>query len=199
MRSTRKTNFAGAVRAKNTGPTPSSRWACCSTAKGCLWPITCFRKRVGKIVIKPDYEPDKRGFGLGRLIVVADKGLNCGDNIAYQLAQGNGYIYSQSIRGADQEFKQYVLEKTAYNKNGENSSCKSRVYPRESPLLTPRVKRRRSGSTRSRSCFTVRNMPTKPDMSGTGPWPRQKVSAKPVRSQTSPGLQRRQLYQGVAV
>ncbi|NCC62976.1 MAG: transposase, partial [Verrucomicrobiae bacterium] len=41
----------------------------------------------------------KEDYGLGRLVVVADKGLNCGDNIACQLAQGNGYIYSQSIRG----------------------------------------------------------------------------------------------------
>jgi len=73
----------------------------------------------------------KEDFGLGRLIIVADKGLNCGDNIAYQLAIGNGYIYSQSIRGADHEFKQYVLEQKGYTKNGENSKCKSRIYPRE--------------------------------------------------------------------
>ncbi len=41
---------------------------------------------------------EQEDFGLGRLIIVADKGLNCGD-IARQLAIGNGYIYSQSIRG----------------------------------------------------------------------------------------------------
>jgi hypothetical protein len=73
----------------------------------------------------------REDFGLGRLIIVADKGLNCGDNIAYQLAIGNGYIYSQSIRGADQEFKQYVLDQNGYGKNGENSKCKSRIYPKE--------------------------------------------------------------------
>lgn len=73
----------------------------------------------------------KEDYGLGRLVVVADKGLNCGDNIAYQLAQGNGYIYSQSIRGADQEFKQFVLEQGGYRKNGDDSRCKSRIYPRE--------------------------------------------------------------------
>ena len=84
-----------------------------------------------KLSLNPIMNRIKEDFGLGRLIVVADKGLNCGDNIAYQLAQGNGYIYSQSIRGSDQEFKQYVLEKTGYKNNGENSICKSRVYPRE--------------------------------------------------------------------
>ncbi|HHW32203.1 MAG TPA: transposase [Clostridiaceae bacterium] len=64
------------------------------------------------------------------IVVVADKGLNCGDNIAYQIASGNGYIYSQSIRGADQEFKQYVLDQSGYRVNAEYK-CKSRIYPRE--------------------------------------------------------------------
>jgi transposase len=84
-----------------------------------------------KLSLNPIMNRTKEDFGLGRLVVVADKGLNCGDNIAYQLAQGNGYIYSQSIRGADQEFKQYVLEQSGYRQNGESSQCKSRIYPKE--------------------------------------------------------------------
>jgi transposase len=84
-----------------------------------------------KLSLNPLLNRLKEDYGLGRLVVVADKGLNCGDNIAYQLAQGNGYIYSQSIRGADQEFKRFVLEQSGYRKNGENSRCKSRIYPRE--------------------------------------------------------------------
>ncbi len=84
-----------------------------------------------KLSLNPLLNRLKEDFGLGRLVVVADKGLNCGDNIAYQLAHGNGYIYSQSIRGADQEFKQYVLEQGGYRQNGENSKCKSRIYPKE--------------------------------------------------------------------
>jgi transposase len=85
----------------------------------------------------------REDFGLGRLIIVADKGLNCGDNIAYQLAIGNGYIYSQSIRGADQEFKQYVLDPNGYRKNGENSKCKSRIYPREITFTTAEGKKKK--------------------------------------------------------
>ena len=84
-----------------------------------------------KLSLNPLLNRLKEDFGLGRLVVVADKGLNCGDNIAFQVAQGNGYIYSQSIRGADQEFKQYVLEQTGYKPNGEHSKVKSRIYPRE--------------------------------------------------------------------
>ena len=84
-----------------------------------------------KLSLNPLLSRTKEEYGLSRLVVVADKGLNCGDNIAYQLAQGNGYIYSQSIRAADQEFKQYVLEQSSYRKNGDNSRCKSRIYPKE--------------------------------------------------------------------
>ena len=84
-----------------------------------------------KLSLNPLLNRLKEDYGLGRLVVVADKGLNCGDNIACQLAQGNGYIYSQSIRGADQEFKQYVLEQNSYRVNGESSKCKSRIYPKE--------------------------------------------------------------------
>jgi transposase len=84
-----------------------------------------------KLSLNPLLSRLKEDYGLGRLVVVADKGLNCGDNIAYQVAQGNGYIYSQSIRGADEEFKRYVLEQNGYRPNGENSKCKSRLYPRE--------------------------------------------------------------------
>jgi len=84
-----------------------------------------------KLSLNPIMNRLKEDYGLGRLVVVADKGLNCGDNIAYQIASGNGYIYSQSIRGADQEFKQYVLDQSDYRPMGEYSKCKSRIYPKE--------------------------------------------------------------------
>lgn len=84
-----------------------------------------------KVSLNPILNRVKEEYGLGRLVVVADKGLNSGDNIAYQIASGNGYVYSQSIRGADQEFKQYVLDQSGYQVNGEHSKCKSRIYPRE--------------------------------------------------------------------
>jgi hypothetical protein len=83
-----------------------------------------------KLSLNPILNRVKEDYNFGRIVVVADKGLNCGDNIAYQIASGNGYIYSQSIRGADREFKQYVLEQSGYQGNDE-FKCKSRIYPRE--------------------------------------------------------------------
>ena len=42
----------------------------------------------------------KKEYNMKRAIVVADKGLNCGDNIAFNVALGDGYVFSQSVRGA---------------------------------------------------------------------------------------------------
>jgi len=96
-----------------------------------------------KLSLNPLLSRIKEDFGMKRLVVVADKGLNCGDNIAYQLASGNGYIYSQSIRGADQEFKQYVLEQGGYQPNGEHSKVKSRIYPKEINFTDKQGKKRK--------------------------------------------------------
>ncbi len=70
----------------------------------------------------------KKQFKTDRIIVVADKGLNSGDNIAFNTALGDGYVYSQTIRGASNEFKQFVLDNEGY-RGDENFKVKSRVIP----------------------------------------------------------------------
>lgn len=59
----------------------------------------------------------KRNFGIERTIVVADRGLNTSDNTVFIAGKNNsdsnnhdGYIYGQSVLGADKEFKDYVLK-----------------------------------------------------------------------------------------
>jgi len=72
----------------------------------------------------------KAEFKCGRAVVVADKGLNCGDNIVFSSALGDGYIFSQSILGGSDEFKAYVLDEKGYTKpTKEGFKCKSRVLP----------------------------------------------------------------------
>ena len=56
----------------------------------------------------------KKSYGAKRVITVADKGLNSGDNIAYSVALGDGYIYSKSVRGASDDFKEWVLAESGY-------------------------------------------------------------------------------------
>ncbi|NLL49517.1 MAG: IS1634 family transposase [Firmicutes bacterium] len=62
----------------------------------------------------PLLQQTRRAYGLGRIITVADKGLNSGDNVAFLMAQNDGFIFSQKIRGADQEFQNYVFDKRGY-------------------------------------------------------------------------------------
>lgn len=71
----------------------------------------------------------KKKFNIGRLIVVADKGLNSGDNIAYNAILGDGYIYSKSIRGASEDFKAWVLDDAGYRQISEQYKVKSKLVP----------------------------------------------------------------------
>jgi transposase len=73
----------------------------------------------------------KKTYGIGRIIVVADKGMNTGSNIAYNVIKGDGYVYSQTVRGANKEMKDYVLSDDGYQWIGETYKKKSRIYPRE--------------------------------------------------------------------
>ena len=78
-------------------------------------------------------------YGLGRIIVVADKGVITGDNIAQTIIDGNGYVFSYSIRGSSKEFKEYVLDENGYTgSNDENGfRMKSRITPRTIHVTNP--------------------------------------------------------------
>lgn len=71
----------------------------------------------------------KKKFGVRRIITVADKGLNSGDNIAYNTVLGDGYIYSKSVRGASENFKQWVLDETGYRHFSDSYKLKSKIVP----------------------------------------------------------------------
>ena len=67
----------------------------------------------------PLMQETRKAYGLGRVIVVADKGLNSGDNVAFLMIKGDGFIFSQKIRGADSELQSYVFDPEGYvKKNG---------------------------------------------------------------------------------
>lgn len=56
-----------------------------------------------------------------RVVVVADKGLNASANIARCALDRNGFIFSQSVRGADAELKGWVLSEDGYESNGSGT------------------------------------------------------------------------------
>ena len=84
------------------------------------------------LTLKPMVQKLQKNYSIGKVIVVADKGLNTGKNIVYQKAIGNGYVMSLSVRGANKELKDYVLNEDGYVYNKEKTYKKKfRRYPRE--------------------------------------------------------------------
>lgn len=77
--------------------------------------------------LMPVLDELKDDYNFGRVIVVADKGMNTGENIAYNIIHKNGYIYSQSIRGANAELKEYVLSDEGYEVSSDGFKIKSRI------------------------------------------------------------------------
>jgi len=63
----------------------------------------------------------KRDHGLGRVVAVADKGLNCSANIAAAAAAGDGFVFSQSVRGtkSDKALKEWVVDDAGYAHGGD--------------------------------------------------------------------------------
>lgn len=97
-----------------------------------------------KETIVPEIQKIKRRHNIDKVIVVADRGLNCSDNMiktaSLDLDKKNrdGYIYGQSIRGADKEFKDwvlkddYIVDKIIDEDNNEIIfKHKSRIYPKK--------------------------------------------------------------------
>jgi len=92
--------------------------------------VSTLRPMINNIKIQNDYE-------LGKIIIVADRGIHGGDNIYYNLSAGNGYVLSKSIRGANKSFKDYVLDVSGYRENKDKTfKIKSRLYPREIYVTT---------------------------------------------------------------
>lgn len=78
----------------------------------------------------PSLKLIKKEYGVKRAVVVADKGLNCGDNIVFSQALGDGYIFSQSVTGGSDNLKEYVLDGNGYTEpTKEGFKMKSRVLP----------------------------------------------------------------------
>ncbi len=98
-----------------------------------------------KTSLRPLMKRTKATYGISKTIVVADRGLNTSDNM-YFLAgknddpskQKDGYVYGQSVRGADKLFKEWVLDTDGYiaemiNENGNEVAFihKSRIFAKE--------------------------------------------------------------------
>ena len=97
-----------------------------------------------KETLVPEIKNIKRRHNIDKVVVVADRGLNCSDNmikiagINLDKENRDGYVYGQSVRGADQEFKNWVLKDDyivdrIINDEGNEIifKHKSRIYPKK--------------------------------------------------------------------
>lgn len=82
------------------------------------------------LTYRPNLSRIKKDYNLGKVVVVADKGMTTGDNIWYTHSAGDGYVFSMSVRSSDKELKNYVLDEEGYQWLGTEYKRKSRLYPR---------------------------------------------------------------------
>ncbi|MDR1572276.1 MAG: IS1634 family transposase [Clostridiales Family XIII bacterium] len=85
------------------------------------------------LTMLPSMLAARRDVGCGRMVVVADKGLNTSANIAAIVLDGNGFVFSQSIRGtkSPKELKGWAVSPAGWrmspgDEDGPDFKIKSR-------------------------------------------------------------------------
>nr|AGS53614.1 mobile element protein [uncultured bacterium contig00074] len=79
----------------------------------------------------PMLDEAREEYGMGRAVIVADKGMCASPNIAGCALGGYGYVFSQTVRGGRRELKEWVLDEGGYRWKGEDYKAKSRLRTRE--------------------------------------------------------------------
>lgn len=74
-----------------------------------------------KLMMRPTLRKTKSNFNIDRTIIVADRGQNTSDNTVFiagknddEYTHHDGYVYGQSIIGADKEFKTWALNQAEF-------------------------------------------------------------------------------------
>lgn len=100
----------------------------------------------------------KRNHISGKTIQVADKGLNCAENILHALKAGDGYLFSKSVKQLPETEKTWVLLKNGYrnvtNKKGEVLYCIKECVDDFSYTVTDKNGKRRTFQLREKRVVT---------------------------------------------
>jgi hypothetical protein len=98
------------------------------------------------LTLGPAMRDVKESYGLGRLVVVADKGLNSSGNIDMIVNGGDGYVISQPLRGPKgKRYLEAMLDRDGYIESPDGS-CRSKLFEEEHEGLGPsglKTKRKR--------------------------------------------------------
>ena len=99
-----------------------------------------------KLQMRPTLKKTKAKFGIDRTIIVADRGQNTSDNTVFIAGKNDddhvnhdGYVYGQSILGADKEFKTWALK--------QDDFIYDKIYDEQGNLVTYKdVKKDKDGN-----------------------------------------------------
>lgn len=101
-----------------------------------------------KLQMRPALKSTKAKYGIERTIIVADRGQNTSDNLVFIAGKNDddhtnhdGYVYGQSIIGADMEFKTWAISQDGfindyvYDEYGNLVTYKERIEDENGKLL----------------------------------------------------------------
>lgn len=110
-----------------------------------------------KLSLMPVTARVRRDYGIERTIVVADRGLNTSDNIFFLAGKNedrdnprDGYVYGQSVRGASDEFKKWVLDEEGYTVDIVEENGKKIAFTHKSRVIARELKIKRDGKRKSK-------------------------------------------------
>jgi len=83
------------------------------------------------LTLQPTMKDIKESYGLGRLVVVADKGLNSSKNIDVIVNNGDGFVFSQMLKGKKgQRYNEKLFDKSGWISN-ESDTYKYKLFEEE--------------------------------------------------------------------
>ena len=86
---------------------------------------------IDQTTLRPALKRSIDRLNFGRVIIVADGGLNSDKNIAHILSEGNGYILAKSTKKSAKSVKEWMLEEEGYEWNEKRTfKVKSKIRKR---------------------------------------------------------------------
>lgn len=83
------------------------------------------------LTLQPTMKDVKDSYGLGRLIVVADKGLNSSKNIDTIVNNGDGFVFSQILKGKKgQRYNEKLFDQSGWTSN-ESDTYRYKLFEEE--------------------------------------------------------------------
>ncbi len=83
------------------------------------------------LTLQPTMNEVKKAYGLGRLVVVADKGINSSKNIDMIIENGDGFVFSQVLKGKKgKRYHEKLFDKSGWISN-ESDTYKYKLFTEE--------------------------------------------------------------------